>query len=101
MRPVIFLALLVVRAPPLRLWYVQVNLNKSNVKIAFRPDGQTGVFVTDHLAVTIIDGPPSAFTVVVNQDNLSVKMNHNPGKGDLVGPIAIGEIVYTPKPPPP
>ncbi len=82
----------------LKLWYVQVNLNKSYVKIAFRPpDGQTGLYVTDHLAVTISgDGPPSAFTVVVNQDDLSVKKNHNPGKGDLVGPIAIGEIVYTP-----
>ena len=81
----------------LKLWYVQVNLNKSYVKIAFRPpDGQTGLYVTDHLSVTISgDGPPSAFTVEVNE-SVEVEKNHNPGKGDLVGPIAIGEIVYTP-----
>ena len=73
-----------------------MNLNKSNVKIWFLPDLLNNVFVTDHLAVTIIGGPPDAFTVEVNEFDLAVKMNHNPGKGDLVGPIAIGNIVYTP-----
>ena len=82
---------------PLRVYYVQVNLNKSNVKIWFRADNENNLFVTDHLAVTISgDGPPSAFTVEVNKFNLTAERNHNPGKGDLVGPIAIGEIVYTP-----
>ena len=82
---------------PLRVYYVQVNLNKSNVKIWFRADNENNLFVTDHLAVTISgDGPPSAFTVEVNEFNLTAERNHNPGKGDLVGPIAIGEIVYTP-----
>ncbi len=81
----------------LHVWYVQVNLNKSYVKILFRAHNENNLFVTDHLPVTIIgDGPPSAFTVVVNEDGLIVERNHNPGKGDLVGPIAIGEIVFTP-----
>ena len=82
----------------LKLWYVQVNLKKSNVKIAFRPDNQDNLYVTDHLPVTIIpDESSSSFTVDVNMSGLTVEKNHNPGKGDLVGPIAIGEIVYTPE----
>ena len=88
----------------LRLWYVQVNLNKSHVKIAFRPDLENNLYVTDHLPVTIIPDPvelSSSFTVEVNLPGLTVEKNHNPGKGTLAGPIAIGEIVYTLKPPPP
>ena len=81
----------------LHLWYVQVNLNKSNVKIWFRADNENNLFVTDHLAVTIIpDESSSAFTVEVNEFDLTAERNHNPGKGDLVGFIAIGNIVYTP-----
>ena len=83
----------------LELWYVQVNLNKSNVKIWFRADNENNLFVTDHLAVTIIpdaDESSSAFTVEVNEFDLTAERNHNPGKGDLVGFIAIGNIVYTP-----
>ena len=83
----------------LHVWYVQVNLNKSYVKIAFRADNENNLFVTDHLPVTIIPDPDessSSFTVDVNQFDLTAERNHNPGKGDLVGFIAIGNIVYTP-----
>ena len=81
----------------LKLWYVQVNLNKSNVKIWFLVDNQLNAYVTDSLPVEIIpDESSSSFTVDVNLPDLVVEKNHHPGKGDLVGPIAIGEIVYTP-----
>ena len=83
---------------PLSLWYVQVNLNKSTVSIAFRADLENNLFVINNLSVTIIpDESSSAFTVEVNRDKLTAERIHNPGKGDLVGPIAIGEIVYTPE----
>ncbi len=84
----------------LELWYVQVNLNKSKVDMGFRADNENNLFVINNLPVTIIPDPvelSSAFTVGVNKFGLTAERNHNPGKGDLVGPIAIGEIIYTPE----
>ncbi len=84
-----------------------VRFNKLDMHIFFT-DGQiisghnTGdVYVSERLPVTIIpDGSsPSGstpFTVKVNLSGLYVIKSHQPRKGDLVGPIAIGEIVYTP-----
>ncbi len=91
----------------LRAFALNVRSNKSDVLIFFT-DGQIisghntgGVYVSGRLPVTISpDGSsPSGstpFTVKVNMDGLAVEKNHQPRKGELVGPIAIGEIVYTP-----
>ncbi len=65
----------------LRLWYVQVNLNKSNVQIWFRADNENNLFVIRSLPVTINrDGSSSPFTVEVNEFDLTAERNHNPGK---------------------
>ena len=81
-----------------------VRSNKSDVLIFFT-DGEVigntnsgGTYVSDRLPATISrDG--STITVGVDLSGLFVEKNHRPNKGDLAGPIAIGEIVYTPTTP--
>jgi len=77
-----------------------LRFNKSDMLIFFT-DGQvqgnmnTGdVYVSERLPVTISRN--GSITVEVNETNLEVEKNHQLRKGDLVGPIAIGEIVFTP-----
>ena len=83
----------------LRAFALLVKANKSAV--IFFTDGQVigntntgGVYVSDRFPVTISGN--GSITVKVNRFDLAVEKNHQPDKGDLVGPIAIGEIVYTP-----
>ncbi len=85
----------------LRAFGLLVKANKSAV--IFFTDGHVigntnspgaGVYVSDRLPVTISGN--GSITVKVNRFDLAVEKNHQPDKGDLVGPIAIGEIVYTP-----
>ena len=52
--------------------------------------------VSDRLPATINRSNDGSITVTVNESGRFVEKNHQPDKGDLVGPIAIGEIVYTP-----
>jgi len=62
-------------------------------------DGNTntgGTYVSDRLPATINRSNDGSITVTVNESGQFVEKNHQPDKGDLVGPIAIGEIVYTP-----
>jgi hypothetical protein len=87
----------------LRAFGLIVRSNKSDVLI-FLTDGEiidghlvpdtAGVYVSERLSATISRN--GSITVAVNMDGLAVEKNHQPRKGELVGPIAIGEIVYTP-----
>jgi hypothetical protein len=87
----------------LRALAFQVRSNKSDV-LMFFTDGQiieghlvpdtAGVYVSERLPATISRN--GSITVEVGLSGLNVVKNHQPGKGDLVGPIAIGNIVYTP-----
>ena len=91
----------------LRAFALDLRLNKLDMLIFFT-DGQIDefghnsgdVYVSDRLPVTISRSNES-ITVEVNLFDRAVKKAHPQGKERLVGPIAIGEIVYTPKPPPP
>ena len=85
----------------LRAFALLVRANRSDVVIFFTDghvSGNTntgGVYVSERLAATISrNGGP--ITVDVNTSGLVVEKNHQPNKGHLVGPIAIGQIVYTP-----
>ena len=92
----------------LRAFTFGVRFNRSEAKLFFTdgpilfPDRNPGDgYAVSGLPMTIIpDGSsPSGstpFTVKVNLSDLFVIKSHQPRKGDLVGPIAIGEIVYTP-----
>ena len=87
----------------LRAFGLIVRSNKSDVLI-FLTDGEiidghlvpdtAGVYVSERLPATISRN--GSITVEVGLSDLNVVKNHQPGKGDLVGPIAIGIIVYTP-----
>ncbi len=89
---------------PLTLRAVELNVrsNKSDVLIFFTDmeikDGHNtgGTYVSERLPATISRSNGS-ITVKVNLTGRAVEKNHQPGKGDLVGPIAIGKIVYTPE----
>ncbi len=90
----------------LRAFSLEVRLNKSDMMIFFTdmeipdsgPVSNDTVYVSDRLPVTISrDG--DSFTVEVNMENLALIKAHHERKGDLVGPIAIGKIVFTPDPP--
>ena len=84
----------------LRAFALNVRSNKSDVLIFFT-DGEIigktntgGVYVSERLPATISRN--GLITVEVGLSGLNVEKNHQPNKGDLVGPIAIGKIVYTP-----
>ena len=84
----------------LRAFGLIVRSNRSDVLIFFT-DGHVmgttntgGVYVSERLPATISRN--GSITVKVNLSDLAVEKNHQPRKGELVGPIAIGEIVYTP-----
>ncbi len=92
----------------LRAFTFGVRFNRSEAKLFFTdgpiayPDRNPGDgYGLGGLPMTVIpDGSsPSGstpFTVKVNMSGLFAIKSHQPRKGDLVGPIAIGEIVYTP-----
>ncbi len=92
----------------LRAFTFGVRLNRSEAKLFFTdgpilfPNRNPGDgYAVSGLPYTIIpDGSsPSGstpFTVKVNLSGLFAIKSHQPRKGDLVGPIAVGEIVYTP-----
>ncbi len=95
----------------LRAFTFGVRFNRSEAKLFFTdgpiayPDRNPGDgYGLGGLPMTVIpDGSsPSGstpFTVKVNMSGLFAIKSHQPRKGDLVGPIAIGEIVYTPTAP--
>ncbi len=80
---------------------LEVNLFFTDGLILF-PDRNTGDgYGLNGLPMTVIpDGSsPSGstpFTVKVNLSGLFAIKSHQLRKGDLVGPIAVGEIIYTP-----
>ena len=82
---------------------LDVRFNKSDMLIFFSsdaiaypsPQSNESVYVSERLQVTIRGGDGSSFTIVVN-DSLNLIKAHQEMKGDLVGPIFIGEIDYTP-----
>ncbi len=86
----------------LRLFTLGVRANRSEAQLFFSdvaipshgPVPNESVYVISGLPVTI--SPTGPITVTVNLSDLGVIKAHQPRKGDLVGPIAIGEIVYTP-----
>ena len=89
----------------LRAFALLVKANQSAV--IFFTDGEIdeghntgGTYVSDRLPAMINRSNDGSITVTVNESDRFVEKNHQPDKGDLVGPIAIGKIVYTPKPPP-
>ncbi len=80
----------------LQLFSLGVKLSKSDVQLFFTSDQNDSVYQTERLAVKIIR-IGSSFEIPVNTVGLNLTKAHQPMKGDLVGPIAIGNIVYTPK----
>lgn len=77
-----------------------MRFNKSDMLIFFT-DGEienghnTGdVYVSERLPVTIIPEGSSIRVQVNDGVGLAVEKNHQPGKGDLVGPLAIGDIFF-------
>ncbi|MCZ6659777.1 MAG: hypothetical protein O7C67_21030 [Gammaproteobacteria bacterium] len=85
----------------LRLFTFGVRDNRSAARLFFTdgpiayPDRNTGDgYGLNGLPVTIIRN--GSITVTVNTPDLFAIKSHQPRKGDLVGPIAIGKIVYTP-----
>ncbi len=88
----------------LRAFALDARVNKSDMLIFFT-DGEimgntnTGdVYVSERLPVTISRNG-SIITVEVNLSGQELRKANKPTKGDLVGTIAIGEIVYTPTSP--
>ncbi len=90
----------------LKLFSLGVKLSKSDVQLFFTSDAipisgpvsNDSVYQTDRLSVPI-NRIGATFELPVNTDDLNLTKAHQPMKGDLVGPIAIGEIVFRPDPP--
>ena len=85
----------------LRAFTFGYRVNRLNARLFFTdgpilfPDRNPGDgYGIGDLPVTI--NGHGSITVTVNLSGLYVIKSHQPRKGDLVGPIAIGEIVYTP-----
>ena len=77
------------------------NLHFTDGPILFPHRNQGDGYGLNGMPMTVMpDGSsPSGsapFTVKVNKSGLFAIKSHQPRKGDLVGPIAVGEIVYTP-----
>ena len=85
----------------LKLFTLGVRFNRSDAHLFFTdgeilfPDRNTGDGYGISVPVTISRSNGS-ITVKVNRFDLAVEKSHQLRKRDLVGPIAIGEIVYTP-----
>jgi hypothetical protein len=86
----------------LRAFALLVRANKSDMVIFFT-DGEiegtnnTGdVYVSDRLPVTISRSNDGSITVEVNESDQNLTKANGQGKETLLGPIAIGVIVYTP-----
>ena len=86
----------------LRAFLLEVRVNKLDMLIFFTdvpiesssPVPNDSVYVSDRLPVTISGN--GSITVKVNMSGLALIKAHQPRKRDLVGPIAIGTIVFTP-----
>jgi len=87
----------------LKLFTIGVKVNRSSAHLFFtdgpilfplrNPGDGYGITVPVKI---IPDADGSSFTVEVNMDGLAVEKSHQPRKREFVGPIVIGEIVYTP-----
>ncbi len=86
----------------LRAFTFGYRVNRLNARLFFTdapiayPDRNTGDGYGLNGVPVTISGSNGSITVTVNKSGLFVTKSHQPRKGDLVGPIAIGEIVYTP-----
>ncbi len=87
----------------LQLSSLRVRLSQSDMQLFFTsgpipmsgPVSNDSVYQSDLLPVTIIRIGQS-FEIPVDEVGLELTKTHKPMKGDLVGPIAIWTIVFTP-----
>jgi len=86
----------------LRAFTFGYRVNRLNARLFFTdgpivfPDRNTGDGYGLNGVPVTISGSNGSITVKVNLSGLYAIKSHQLRKGDLVGPIAIGEIVYTP-----